>query len=450
MDLTEEISEYIQKINIESYDGDTIEMVKLLIADYFAASFAGMKVNRNFNECVISALREAEETGMIKVSITEERFSVITSAYINALYAHGADMDDGNRMAAGHIGAHVISAVFALAQERNVFWSDVFEAVIAGYEVFNWVSGEAQPTLYQKGFHSTGVAGGIASAVACAKLLHLDKYAIYNSISLGALQSSGLIIIDESGQCCKSINPANAARIGIMSALMAEKGVVGPRNVLESKKGWFSAYADIKNKELKWDCKKSGYSICDCYIKLYPTCRHTHACIDAMIELSKELKTKKVVLEDITEITVYVYASAIRSAGKIKYPKDSGEAKFSIYYACAIALLKQNFGLSDIETIDIACIEEIVEKMRIIEDNSLEDRVRGIRGCRICIVDKNGQIYERTIEIPKGEGKKRILWEDMNNKMLQCARGICEKNVIDELIWKCNNIVLHDKYENLY
>lgn len=33
------------------------------------------------------------------------------AAFMNAVYAHGADMDDGNRKSAGHIGAHVISSV---------------------------------------------------------------------------------------------------------------------------------------------------------------------------------------------------------------------------------------------------------------------------------------------------------------------------------------------------
>ena len=32
-------------------------------------------------------------------------------AFLNALYAHGADLDDGNSKSAGHIGASVISAV---------------------------------------------------------------------------------------------------------------------------------------------------------------------------------------------------------------------------------------------------------------------------------------------------------------------------------------------------
>ena len=107
---------------------------------------------------------------------------------------------------------------------------------------FNRIAGAAQPGLYNRGFHSTGIAGAMACGAACAKLMGLDRCGVYNSVSLAAIQSSGLIIIDESGQRCKPINPANAARIGVLSALMAERGLLSSQNPLESQKRVVSCF----------------------------------------------------------------------------------------------------------------------------------------------------------------------------------------------------------------
>ena len=84
------------------------------------------------------------------------------AAFMNAVYAHGADMDDGNRKSAGHIGAHVISSVFALGEKLGVTWKDIIVAINVGYEFFNRIAGAAQPGLYNRGFHSTGIAGAMA------------------------------------------------------------------------------------------------------------------------------------------------------------------------------------------------------------------------------------------------------------------------------------------------
>ena len=42
------------------------------------------------------------------VMFAGKKYPVENAAFMNAVYAHGADMDDGNRKAMGHVGAHVM------------------------------------------------------------------------------------------------------------------------------------------------------------------------------------------------------------------------------------------------------------------------------------------------------------------------------------------------------
>ena len=390
LDITRPLVDFAYKLSLDEVPSETIERTKMFIADYFAASVAGYQINTAFNTVVLNVVKEEGGAAQSSVLFSDRKFPSSQAAFLNAAFAHGADMDDGNKQSAGHVGTHVMPAVFALAEQKRVSWGDVIVAIVIGYDFFNRIAGAAQPGLYNKGFHSTGIAGSIACAAACAKLLNLDYEGIYNSISMAAVQSSGLIIIDESAQHCKPINPANAARIGVLSALMAEKGLEAPRNPLESTKGWFHAFTDHVNDNVLFDGLGSVFTIDQSYIKQYPSCRHTHGCIDAIKNIRLSLNKFGLTYKDINSILVKIYPNAIRSAGNIKYPHSAGEAKFSIYYAIAKTLLNGNFTLDDLSVTQDENLVVVVEKINLIEDVAMEDRSAGIRGCKVKAVLNNG------------------------------------------------------------
>ena len=181
-DITGKISRYVADLSYNQLSESAVEQVKLFIADYYAACFAGYRINKSLNDKVLKLMLQMGGTPESTVLFSKHKLPASNAAFINAIYAHGADMDDGNKKAAGHIATHVMSAVFALAETLTSSWEDVIVAIIAGYDVFNRVVGAAQPTLYNKGFHSTGVGGALACAAACAKLLKLDCDGIYNAI----------------------------------------------------------------------------------------------------------------------------------------------------------------------------------------------------------------------------------------------------------------------------
>lgn len=411
------------QLNFEDLPEKVIDQTKKAIADYIASSFAGYRVNAEVNSVMMSLIDEMGGVEQSSVIFSRKKYPISNAAFISALYSHGADIDDGNRKAAGHIGTHVLSAVFALSETLPVLWKDVFLAINVGYEVFNRIAGSAQPSLYNKGFHSTGIAGSIASAAACGKLLGLNSEGIYNAISLGAIQSSGLIIIDESGQACKPINPANAARTGVVSAQLAAKGVVSSQNPLESKKGWFNAFSDSIDENTLLGGLGEEFTICQSYLKLYPTCRHTHCVIEASIKIRDRMLMKGIDLEDIDIIQVIIYPSAIKSAGSIELPSTPEEAKFSIHYSLATALCYGRFRLSDLYCEHISEeIRDTTRKITLIPDETME--ATGIRGAKVVVKFSDGMTEEETILIPKGEASKPLTWNDISTKIDMCAEGL--------------------------
>lgn len=446
--ITDILCDFAYALKLSDLPDKTIVQIKKYITDYFAASLAGIRVNKTFNTSILNVIKKNGGNPQASILLERDKVSMLDAAFINAAYAHGADLDDGNRVSAGHIGTHVISAVFALAEARNLFWKDVIVAINVGYEFFNRIGGAAQPSLYNKGFHSTGVVGAIAAAAACAKLLGLDKTEIYTSVSIAAVQAGGLIIIDESGQGCKPINPANAARIGLLSALLAEQKIEAPVNPLESKKGWFHAFSDNVQTDKIMDGLGKEFTIDQSYLKLYPTCRHTHSCIDAISNIRKELCMKdKYQISMIEKIKVFTYPSAIKSAGAIVYPKNIEEAKFSIPFAIAVALTKGHFTIADLSLYKTnSDIKFLAESVELIADETMENRAKGIRGAKIQVYLSNGKVYENTILVPKGEGKDSLTWENIKQKIHSCSESLVKKECTTNLFEFCKAIEVDKLY----
>lgn len=447
-DITTRVSHFVAQLQFADLDEATVEQVKLFIADYYAACFAGYRINTALNEPMMKRMRAMGGNPRATVLFSNIKMPETNAAFLNALYAHGADMDDGNRKAAGHIGTHIMPAVFALAETLDVSWQDVFTAIVVGYDVFNRVVGAAQPSLYNKGFHSTGIGGGIACAAACAKLMGLDEDGIYNAISLAAIQASGLIIIDESGQGCKPINPANGARIGLESAQLAALGVESSRNPLESKKGWFNAFSDSVDEAVLFDGIGEVYTINESYLKLYPSCRHTHCCIDAAVSIRRRMETDGLRPDAVERIDITIYPSAIKSTGHIPYPATADEAKFSLHYCLAAALEKGEFGLAELEVSSCKMTEMLVPKICITPDPELENRAKGIRGATVTVT-ANGKIYTETVLTPKGEGEQRLSWEDLEVKFRQCADGMADAHQVEQIIAGIRSLDVRKPYTTI-
>lgn len=253
-----------------------IECMRKLILDFFAASYAGYYINRRFNEQVERIVMPVGGAEEATVFLCRKKLPVAKAAFMNALYAHGAELDDGNRKAMGHIGVHVIPAVFALAEKTGATDNEVLLAMAAGYEAYIRISTAAQPGMVKRGFHSTGVAGTLGSAAACAKLLNLDANGIENAIALATTMAGGLLSYGDSRPVIKPINPAKAAENGVFAALLAREGMEGPEEALEGPNGWFHAMTGEYDKQALLRAPDDHLLIHDCYFKLYPSCRHTH------------------------------------------------------------------------------------------------------------------------------------------------------------------------------
>ncbi|MBR2548211.1 MAG: MmgE/PrpD family protein [Eubacterium sp.] len=424
MGLTTELAQDLYRIQLDDRDK---EQLKTLIIDFFAASFAGYRQNRVFNERVERVIYPQQGTEESFVFLQDRKYPARTAAFMNSLYGHGAELDDGNKRAAGHPGVHLIPAVFALSDKLNKSGDDVLQALATGYEAFIRLSSAAQPGMVARGFHSTGAAGTLACAAACARLYGLDAQGIEDSIALATTMTGGLLSYGDSRPAIKPLNPGKAAENGMLAAMLANEGVQGPTEALEGQNGWFHAFTDEVYEDY---LKGSGHLLLhDCYFKLYPSCRHTHCGIDAAVALHDRVKAG-----DIEKVNVYIYPNAIKLAG-LKIPKDKDETKFSIPYTLACALLNGSYGTADMDPPRLSeDVLDLINKISLISDTSMEDREKGIRGTKVEVILKDGRREEETVLVPKGDPERPLTRADIVDKLIICAQGQADEKTIMKLV----------------
>lgn len=291
------------------------------------------------------------------------RSSPSMAALVNGFSTHSLEYDDWLRQGYVHAGASVIPSALALAEGR-VNWRKMLEAVVVGYEVAARF-GNAFGRKHYSIWHTTATAGSLGAAAASARVLGLDLERASHAVAIASYYASGLWGFISAGSGVKPFSPGHAAFLGVTAALMANNGMTTNLNALEDERGFCKNMApgcDLSRAiEPEW-----SYAILLNGYKFFPTCRHTHTALTAAIMLSDDVK-----VEEVREVRVEVFEEAVKVAG-IRKPRRVDQARFSLSYLVALALIYGRVGLSELEKgLEDQEVRTLEERVRVIASPDL-------------------------------------------------------------------------------
>jgi 2-methylcitrate dehydratase PrpD len=260
---------------------------------------------------------------------------LLDAAFLGGTAAHGLESDDGYRQGSVHPGCVVIPALLALSHERASSGSAFMEAVVAGYETTIAIARACHPDLRQRGFHPTGAVAVLGAAVAAAKLCGLPPEKIQHALGIAASSAGGLFAFVNGGADIKRLHAGHAAREGLQAALLAERGVQGPANVIEARDGFMQAFAFGRSDKARPVAlpPEEPFGITDCYIKPMPCCRHLQPALEATIGL---LVDERIGTDEVERVDVETYRIAAEHAHTGW--DDFAAAQLSFPYLMALAL----------------------------------------------------------------------------------------------------------------
>jgi len=267
------------------------------------------------------------------------------AALANGMSAHALDFDDNYLPGFTHATAVLIPALLGLAEEIDATGRQLMDAYIVGLEMHAAVGRGVNKAHYDMGWHATSTVGCIGTAAACGRLLGLDPDRMINALSLGVSMASGPKV--QFGTMSKPFHAGMAAKNAVLASQLALNGFQARDVALEGPLGFRDLYSSDASQG--WDQivpklgKPPAIEEFGLSPKLYPCCGSAHRVLDIVLALRKE---HGFTADDVLKVETLVEFVNKRN---LMYddPKQEMEARFSMNYCVAVALLYGRVSLTD-------------------------------------------------------------------------------------------------------
>ena len=313
--------------------------------------------------------------------------TVEAAAWLNASALVRLELDEGNKYAKGHPGAHGFPAVLALAAERGASGADTLAALLAGYEV---AARFGRATTLRPGAHPHGSWGVAGAAAGCARLLGLPADGVAAAIDAGAgMPIAGHFASALDGNPVRDAWMSASNLSGLAAARMALAGVARNTGTAATALGDLlgSFDPDPLTDELgvRWDVRLG-------YFKRHAACSFTHPVADALLDLRPQLPTDP---ERIQDILVETHALG---SGLARTTWDSRlAALFSTPFVAAATVLHGSVGpdASGAEARSDRRVHALAERVRVVTAPDLDARLPDERAARVTVRTAEGQCVPR-------------------------------------------------------
>lgn len=401
MGITLDLVRNVLETSFESFDKFVIERAKDRVIDVMGCAIGGA----NAPGCSMLLELVARWGGKKEATIIAHGVKVPAhnAAMMNSVMARSYDFEPcgstvNGKTTPAHISGTTVPAAFGIAELKGVSGKDFITALILGDDLTSRVIAASNINL-DSGFEPTGIANMFGATAIAGKLLKLNERQMLHAFGIALNQVSGTFQNVFDNAHTFKLPQGLAARGGIFSAELAEKGFTGVKDALFSTYGYFALYC--KNFDTDFLTKDLGTKFyANNTFKAYPCCRSTHAAIDCSLAL---IGSNPVDTDNIDEIIIDV--AAIGHDFAVGQPFEIGEvpqanASFSLRYTVADALLRKAVRPEHFteEYIRDERILDLTQKIRLTATMPPETPL----AAEVRVKMKNGDEYAKRVNTPKG------------------------------------------------
>jgi len=426
--LSHQLADFIERATWSDIPAHVRHEAHRALVNYFAVSLAGCsdpdvaKAATLFSR--FNAGDEAHVIGRAEV------MDMLNAASLNAMSANVFDYDDTHIPTILHPTAPVAAALFALAETRVIGGEQLLLAFVLGVEVECRIAVAISPEHYRRGWHITSTCGVFGAAAGVGKVLGLDARQLVWAFGNASAQASGLV--ETLGSAAKSIGVGNAARNGLLSALLAQDGFAGPDQPLEGERGFLNVFGeqprlDEINTGLgeRWALSANTYKPYPCGVVLNPV-------IQACLELARD---RTWALEDIEriELTGHPLLRQRTDRPDIRLGRQS---QVSAQHAVAVSLATGRAGLAEFSDAAVSDqrLRALYGRLQFVDDADYP-----VESAQVRIVFHSGSVLTRTLDVSLGSLDAPLSDHFLEDKLRDLAaygRSGCEPQPLIDALWK--------------
>lgn len=419
--VTEMLGRWIAAVQYSQIPAQIAECAKRAIADTVGVALAACE--EDVSRLVIETVKD--EPGPCSIWGTWVKTTARNAALANGTMAHAHDLDDNNMSMVGHASAPVVPAVLALADETNASGADIVLAYIVGVEAEGKLGLAVTYEHNGRGWHTTSTLGTLGAAAASAKLLKLDAAAAQNALGIAVSLASG--VRQNFGTMTKPLHAGIAAQNGVLAARLAAKGLNASANAIEGHEGFFDLFTDPQMMKCEQAIKDLGktFELLQNVPKIHASCSLVHTAIDIV---QAGLQSGEIQTDDIARVKCGVSYHALNLM-RYGAPRDHLEARFSIPYCIAAALIFKKLWISEFrdEIVRRPDVHDLIKKIdvHILPEFSTQELfqaayVAGEVYTDLEVRHKSGRVFSLRLPQQKGHPLKPLTTEEFRAKFVEC------------------------------
>jgi len=426
--VAEVIADYIVAFDLKSVPQPVIDRARAMFIDTIGVMLAGSR--EEVSHLAYEMVKAEGSTPAATIVGQSLRASPQLAAFANGIAGHAMDYDF-TYMRAQAIAA-LIPAILPVAETTGATPAEAVAAFIIGAEVAARIVRTNQDGPLFDGWHSTGMVGVLGAAAACARLLKLPAAAIPHVMGISASLASG--VTANFGTMSKPLHCGNAARNGVLAALLGRSGFTANPAAFEGRNGYFSSFGrgldmslePFKDFGRRYDLVSGRYRF-----KPYPCGGLTHTSIEAALDLRGRVGSR---LADIKNIHCFVTRAAGQRAGT-QYPATVESAKFSVAYLVPYALIH---GAPKIAAFtEKALHDERIKALAKTVTASVDPQL-GPGGddspARIRITLADGEVFEQRKDFSTGSTRNPMSQAQLEEKFSDCAAQAVSGDVAKKIL----------------
>ena len=423
-DAAYEFSRFIAETEYDDLPSEAVSVMKKSVIDTLGNALGGSTANgiREIYE-IVEAWGGRPESTIIGYG---NKVPCPNAALVNSAMSHALDFDDTFMPGSLHPSSVVVPSAFAISELKTGVGGKKFIASSCVAIEVGCRIGSA--SKYRRvdipggggmgGWDNTPIIGYFEAA-ALGKLLDLSREAIHNALGIAYMQAAGNTQCLRDGSLTKRMGPGFASRGGITAALMAQKGITGAKRIFEcDEAGYYILYHESYDRDILLGNLGEEFVMTGISIKPYSSCKHTHAPIDAIIQLVRENDLEP---EHLKKIAVRVSPQAkivCEPEDLRKKPVTSVDAQFSIPWVVACALIRGKVGNTEFteDAIRDPALLAVSAKVQTIIDESLTSSEEA----EVIIETKESTLSCRVTH-PWGTPENPMSYGDVSKKVIECA-----------------------------
>jgi 2-methylcitrate dehydratase PrpD len=252
---------------------------------------------------------------------------------------------------------------------------DVLTAIVAATEVCCRPRQCARSDLaLRQGLSSDRDGGHLWRGGGGRKAVRADEGQLISAFGVSGSQAAGSLQFLVNGAWNKRYQVGAAAMNGVIAATLARNEFIGSTEAVEGKHGLLVGYSDNPHPDKAVAGLGKIYETMKIGVKPYPSCRYTHAALDALIAMRRE---HNLTPDQIKRVEIGLHRNGITLTGDAatkRHPTSIVGGQFSMFFTGAVALDQGSFGWDDYERLGDAAVDALADKFDVVQDDRLEDR----------------------------------------------------------------------------